>query len=102
MALWFSVGAVTGGITLAVASTDPVGLANHAQQPQIAQRDGDDYVLSGTRHYLTQGGFADVAGVAGLFENDMHMFWVDTHSWVTSTDISETKGFTRWSSTASH
>jgi glutaryl-CoA dehydrogenase (non-decarboxylating) len=71
-------GAVAGEITLAVASSDPVGLANYAEQPEIAKRDGDDYVLNGVRYYSTQGVFADVVGVAGLFEDDMHMFWVDT------------------------
>jgi len=71
-------GAVAGEITLAVASSDPVGLANYAEQPEIAKRDGADYVLNGVRYYSTQGVFADVVGVAGLFEDDMHMFWVDT------------------------
>ena len=74
---WFA-GAVAGEITLAVASSDPVGLANYAEQPEIAKRDGDDYVLNGVRYYSTQGVFADVVGVAGLFEDDMHMFWIDT------------------------
>lgn len=71
-------GAVAGEISLAVASSDPVGLANYAEQPEIATRDGDDYILNAVRFYSTQGVFADVVGVAGLFEDDMHMFWLDT------------------------
>lgn len=71
-------GAVAGEINLAVASSDPVGLANYTEQPEIAKRDGDDYVLNGVRFYSTQGVFADVVGVAGLYEDDMHMFWVET------------------------
>jgi glutaryl-CoA dehydrogenase (non-decarboxylating) len=74
---WFD-RAVNGEINVAVASTDPVGLANYAEQPEIAKRDGDDYVLNGVRYFSTQGIFADMVGVAGLFENDMHMFWIDT------------------------
>jgi glutaryl-CoA dehydrogenase (non-decarboxylating) len=70
-------GAVAGDINLAVASSDPVGLANYGEQPEIAKRDGDEYVLNGVRFYSTQGVFADVVGVAGLHEDDMHMFWVE-------------------------
>lgn len=75
---WFK-GAVAGEINLAVASSDPVGLANYSEQPAIAKRDGDDYVLNGVRFYSTQGVFADVVGVAGLYEDAMHMFWLETH-----------------------
>lgn len=74
---WFE-GAVSGEINVAVASSDPAGLANYTEQPEIAKRDGADYVVNAVRYFSTQGIFADMVGVAGLFENDMHMFWIDT------------------------
>ena len=60
---WFQ-GAVSGEINVAVASSDPVGLANYTEQPEIAKRDGDDYVVNAVRYFSTQGIFADVVGVA--------------------------------------
>ena len=74
---WFD-GAVSGKISVAVGVSDPVGIANYTEQPEIAKRDGDDYVVNAVRYFCTQGTFADMVGVAGLFENDMHMFWIDT------------------------
>lgn len=76
-ARWFD-GAVSGEINVCSASSDPVGLANYGEHPAIATRDGDDYVLNGTRYFATQGIFADMAGVSGLYEDDMLMFWIDT------------------------
>ena len=74
---WFE-GALNGEINVASGSSDPVGLANYTEQPEIAVRDGDDYVLNGVRYFSTQGIFADMVGISGLYENDMHMFWLDT------------------------
>ena len=74
---WFE-GTVAGEITVAAAFTDPVGIANYAEHPEIAKRDGDDYVVNGVRYFATQGTFADVVGFGGIFEDDMHMFWIDT------------------------
>ncbi|WP_167659926.1 acyl-CoA dehydrogenase family protein [Nocardia mangyaensis] len=77
MERWFE-DAVAGRIFAAAAFTDPVGIANYTEHPEIAERDGDDYVLNGARYYVTQGTFADMLGVGGIFENNMHMFWIDT------------------------
>lgn len=74
---WFD-GAVSGEINVSSASSDPVGLANYAEQPDIAKRDGDYYVLNGVRYFATQGIFADMVGVSGLVDGDMHTFWIDT------------------------
>ena len=74
---WFQ-GAIDGEIFVAAAFTDPVGIANYVEHPEIATRDGDDYVLNGTRLYVTQGTFADMIGVGGMLGDSMHMFWVDT------------------------
>lgn len=74
---WFE-GSIAGDILCAAAFTDPVGIANYAEHPAIAMRDGDDYVVNCSRWYVTMGTLSDVIGVGGLFEDSMHMFWIDT------------------------
>ena len=64
MERWFD-GAVAGDILVAAAFTDPVGIANYTEHPDIATRDGDDYVVNGVRYFVTQGTFADMLGVGG-------------------------------------
>lgn len=77
MARWFD-GAISGEINVAAAFSDPVGIANYAEHPTVARRDGDDYIVNCVRYYVTQGLFADMIGLGGIFEDNMHMFWIDT------------------------
>ena len=74
---WFE-GTASGTINVAAGFTDPAGIVNYKEHPEIAHRDGSDYVVNGVRWFLTQGTFADVIRVGGLVEGDMYLFWIDT------------------------
>jgi glutaryl-CoA dehydrogenase (non-decarboxylating) len=69
-------GALDGKTNLCAAFSDPVGIANYSEHPDIAVRDGDEFVINCQRNYVTQGTFADVIGVAGVHDGDFWMFWV--------------------------
>lgn len=68
--------ALAGETMVSFASTDPVGYANYTEHPDIARREGNEFVLNGVRKFAGQGTFADVIGVSGLVNGDMHLFWV--------------------------
>lgn len=68
--------ALAGETMVSFASTDPVGYANYTEHPDIARREGNEFVLNGVRKFAGQGTFADVIGVSGLVDGDMHLFWV--------------------------
>lgn len=68
--------ALAGEATVSFASTDPVGYANYAEHPDIGRREGEEFVLNGVRKFAGQGTFADVVGVSGLVDGNMHLFWV--------------------------
>lgn len=70
--------ALAGETTVSFASTNPAGYANYSEHPDLARREGDGYVLNGVRHFAGQGTFADVMGVSGLVNGDMHLFWLTT------------------------
>jgi alkylation response protein AidB-like acyl-CoA dehydrogenase len=69
-------GALDGKTNLCAAFSDPVGIANYPEHPDIATRDGDEFVINCRRNYVTQGTFADVIGVAGVHDDNFWMFWV--------------------------
>jgi glutaryl-CoA dehydrogenase (non-decarboxylating) len=68
---------MSGQMMLAGAFSDPVGVANYEEQPDIAVADGDDYILNGTRLWVTQGTFYDVMGIAGLCKGRQRIFYVE-------------------------
>ena len=68
--------ALAGETTVSFASTDPAGYANYTEHPDIGRREGDEFVLNGVRKFAGQGTFADVVGVSGLVDGNMHLFWV--------------------------
>jgi alkylation response protein AidB-like acyl-CoA dehydrogenase len=68
---------ISGQYMIAGAFSDPAGVANYVEQPNIAIRDGDDYVLNGSRLWVTQGTFYDVMGIAGLYEGSQRLFYVE-------------------------
>ena len=85
-------GVISGRLMIAGAFSDPAGVANYAEQPDIAVRDGSaddaDYVLNGTRLWVTQGTFYDVMGIAGLYQGRQRLFYVERgHPGVTVTPI---------------
>jgi alkylation response protein AidB-like acyl-CoA dehydrogenase len=68
---------IAGECLLAGAFRDPAGVANYTEQPNLAVRDGDDYVLNGTRLWVTQGTFYDVMGIAGMVHGRQRLFYVE-------------------------
>jgi glutaryl-CoA dehydrogenase (non-decarboxylating) len=72
--------ALAGETTVSFASTDPAGYANYTEHPDIGRREGDEYVLNGVRKFAGQGTFADIVGVSGLVDGNMHLFWVPADS----------------------
>jgi butyryl-CoA dehydrogenase len=52
----------------AFALTEPEAGSDAAAQRTTARRDGDSYVLNGTKHFITNGGFADLVLVFGTTE----------------------------------
>jgi alkylation response protein AidB-like acyl-CoA dehydrogenase len=68
---------ISGQYMIAGAFSDPAGVANYAEQSDIAVLDGDDYILNGTRLWVTQGTFYDVMGIAGLYEGNQRLFYVE-------------------------
>ena len=57
---------VTGEWIGAFALTEPGAGSDAAAQRTTAVRDGDFYVLNGTKHFITNGGFADVVIVFAM------------------------------------
>lgn len=72
--------ALAGETTVSFASTDPVGYANYTEHPDIGRREDDEFVLNGVRKFAGQGTFADVLGISGLVDGNMHLFWVPADS----------------------
>jgi alkylation response protein AidB-like acyl-CoA dehydrogenase len=75
--LWYE-GALAGKIALGSAFTDPIGIVNYGEHPDIAIGSGDGFILNGVRQYVTQAIFADVICVGGLVDGDMWTFWLPT------------------------
>ena len=60
---------MNGAIVIAAGSSDPSGQNNSAEWDVFAREDGDDYVLNGTRLYVTNAEACDLFSVSGLDEN---------------------------------
>lgn len=68
--------ALAGETTVSFASTDPVGYANYTEHPDVARREGHEFVLNCVRQFAGQATFADVVGLSGLVNGNMHLFWI--------------------------
>jgi glutaryl-CoA dehydrogenase (non-decarboxylating) len=68
--------ALAGETTVSFASTDPVGYANYTEHPDVGRREGDEFVLNCVRKFAGQATFADVVGLSGLVNGNMHLFWI--------------------------
>ncbi|MGI6590863.1 MAG: acyl-CoA dehydrogenase family protein [Eggerthellaceae bacterium] len=72
-------GLLSGDILFSAPITFPVGCTNFAEWPTFAKRDGDEWVLNGTKLYATNTGAADVAIVVGPADDgQIYAFVVDT------------------------
>lgn len=66
----FMPGIVAGGTILAVAMTEPGAGSDLAGMKTAARRDGDDWVLNGTKTYITNGVLSDLIVVAAKSDAD--------------------------------
>ncbi|KAA8885528.1 acyl-CoA dehydrogenase [Nocardia colli] len=60
----------TGEVIAAIAMTEPGGGSDLAGMTTRARRDGDDYVISGAKTFITNGGSADLVLVAAKTDPD--------------------------------
>lgn len=71
-------GIMTGWTVMAAGITPPQGSTNIADWPVMAVRDGDDWVLNGSKLYVTNCGKADVIAFLGMTEDhEMRCFIVE-------------------------
>lgn len=54
---------MSGDLVICGAASDPKGQSNQAEWTPMAVSDGDDYILNGTKCYVTNAAGVDVAGV---------------------------------------
>lgn len=71
-------GLMTGWTVMAAGITHPEGSTNIPEWPILAKRDGNDWVLNGSKLYVTDCGKADLVAFIGLTEDhEMRCFIVD-------------------------
>lgn len=76
-AVKYAEGLMSGDIVIGAGSTDPKGQSNSEEWDVFARRDGNEWVLNGTRLYVTNGGACDLFSVSGLDEDrKMRKFYV--------------------------
>ncbi len=72
-------GLMTGWTVMAAGITPPQGSTNIPEWPVLAKRDGDDWILNGSKLYVTNCGKADLVAFVGLTEDgEMRCFIVET------------------------
>lgn len=71
-------GVSAGWTIMAAGITHPQGSTNISEWPITAKRDGDDWILNGSRLYVTNCGQADLIAFLGLTEDgEMRCFFVE-------------------------
>jgi alkylation response protein AidB-like acyl-CoA dehydrogenase len=73
----FLPGVLSGDLMMAGAMSDPAGITNFAEQVDLAQMEEDEFVLNGTRLWVTNGNMHDVMWLMGLHKGAMHAFLVE-------------------------
>lgn len=68
---------MSGEASIAGSGTDPRGMANFAEWSDLAVRDGDDFVLNGSKSYCSGAPYADLILVVGLYEGTMWAFPIE-------------------------
>ena len=71
---------ISGEKVGAIAQTDPAGVLNMAEWPILAVREGDEFVLNGTKLFVTNSHAADYYMVSGLCEGKPCDFFVKKDS----------------------
>ncbi len=75
-ARWFEK-VMCGEASMSASGTDPRGAANYAEWSDLATRDGDHFVLNGTKSYCSGASYADLIVVFGLYDGTMWAFPLD-------------------------
>lgn len=68
---------MAGEASISGSGTDPRGMANFGEWSDLAVRDGDDFVLNGSKNYCSGAPFADIIIVVGLYQGTMWAFPLD-------------------------
>ena len=74
---WFDK-VMNGEATMSGSLTDPQGSANFSEWTDLATRDGDDFILNGSRNYCTGAPYADLVIVMGLYKGTTWAFPIET------------------------
>lgn len=88
--------ALKGLVPIAAAGTDPIGGCNYSEWPTSVVREGDEYVLNGTRMFVTFGNVAKIMTFMGRDENDKyHTVYMDVEA-TPGIEISEVEKKIGW------
>ena len=68
---------LTGELMPATSWSDPAGIVNFHDQPAFATEEGDEFVLNGTKLWVSQGTRFDVLLAAGLHNDALRGFFLD-------------------------
>ena len=74
---WFEK-VMSGEASISGSGTDPRGMANFTEWSDLAVRDGDNFVLNGTKNYCSGAPYADLIIVVGLYQGTMWAFPLET------------------------
>ncbi|MEC4176889.1 acyl-CoA dehydrogenase family protein [Adlercreutzia sp. R7] len=72
--------ALKGKVPIAQAGTDPIGGYNYPEWPVAAVKDGDEWVLNGTRCFATFGAVAKIIVFMGRAEDGNFRYWYMDHT----------------------
>lgn len=72
-------GVMTGWTIMGAGITPPQGSTNLSEWPVLAKKDGDEWVLNGTKMYVTNTSQSDLVAFIGMTEErEMRCFFVET------------------------
>jgi len=60
--------------------TEPQGGSDPSNMKTVAKRDGDDWILNGSKMWITNGNLADLAIIWAMTDQGVHGFLVETNS----------------------
>lgn len=69
--------AVAGEFLIGRAFTDPVGVTNFGEWPEMGVLEGDEWVINGSKNFVTYAPIADAFLVSGLVKDDLYNWWMD-------------------------
>jgi alkylation response protein AidB-like acyl-CoA dehydrogenase len=73
---WFEK-VMSGDASMSASGTDPRGAANYTEWSDLAAKDGDHFILNGSKNYCSGAPYADLIVVFGLYEGTMWAFPIE-------------------------